>query len=100
MSAKKRTQANGPKPTVPASTEFKLLFTTSTVNKQAKTVATEDEQGDGEPIDTVLSSHGKPSAPTVVTFKDRRNADNAHDAVLAYNMVSTDVSVHVVKLYI
>lgn len=78
------------------STEFKLLFSTSQVTKTVVTKSSDEEDGDPG----IVHGHGKPSPPTVVTFKDRNSADNAHDAIIAFNMVSNDVAIHAIKLYV
>lgn len=84
---------------VKVSAEFKLLLATSAVTKTAVTEPSEQE--DGDPIAVALvHGHGRPTPPTIVTFKDRDTADIAHDSIVAFNAVSTDVAIHVVKLYV
>lgn len=79
------------------SAEFKLLLATSAVTKTAVTKPGEQEGDD--PVEGIVHGHGRPTPPTIVTFKDRDTADIAHDSIIAFNYMSQDVAVHVVKLY-
>lgn len=47
----------------------------------------------------MFAAAGKPSPLTIITFKDKKNADIAFDALTAYNTGAPQIAITAIKLY-
>lgn len=95
------------------SSEFKLLLATSQLEKSRPDMCCEqhpekywphdDCAGPGMPplVQTpdMFAAAGKPSPLTIITFKDKKNADIAFDALTAYNTGAPQIAITAIKLY-